>query len=109
MRAYKIGQASRIPGVHPNTLRKWRKEGKIKAIKLGRDWVYPEEELLRLLQKERENAVALYARVSSHDQKKDLETQLEFLRAKISENFSFDKIYEIKDVASGLKGDRKDC
>jgi len=39
MRAYKIGQASRIPGVHPNTLRKWRKEGKIKAIKLGRDWV----------------------------------------------------------------------
>jgi len=39
MRAYKIGQASRIPGVHPNTLRKWRKEGKIKAIKPGRDWV----------------------------------------------------------------------
>jgi len=37
MRAYKIGQASRILGVHPNTLRKWRKEGKIKAIKLGRD------------------------------------------------------------------------
>ncbi|RUM43205.1 MAG: MerR family transcriptional regulator, partial [Desulfurobacterium sp.] len=25
MRGYKIGEASRILGVHPNTLRKWEK------------------------------------------------------------------------------------
>ena len=78
VRAYKIGQASKMLGVHPNTLRRWRKEGKIKAVKVGRDWVYPEEEILRLLQMERDNAVALYARVSSHDQKKDLELSLSF-------------------------------
>jgi len=105
VRAYKIGQASKMLGVHPNTLRRWRKEGKIKAVKVGRDWVYPEEEILRLLQMERDNAVALYARVSSHDQKKDLETQLEFLRQKVAKDF--EKVYEIKDIASGLKGDRK--
>jgi len=105
VRAYKIGQASKMLGVHPNTLRNWRKQGKIKAVKVGRDWVYPEEEILRLLQMERDNAVALYARVSSHDQKKDLETQLEFLRQKVAKDF--EKAYEIKDVASGLKGDRK--
>ena len=105
MGAYKIGQASKMLGVHPNTLRKWRKEGKIKAVRVGRDWVYPEEEILRLLQMERDNAVALYARVSSHDQKKDLETQLEFLRQKVAKDF--EEVYEIKDITSGLKGDRK--
>jgi len=40
MRGYKIGEASRILGVHPNTLRKWEKEGKIKAIRIGRDRVF---------------------------------------------------------------------
>ena len=80
MRGYKIGEASRILGVHPNTLRKWEKEGKIKAIRIGRDRVFLEEEIMKLLGKERDNAVAIYARVSSRDQKKDLEVQLEYLK-----------------------------
>ncbi|RLB12781.1 MAG: hypothetical protein DRG39_01035 [Deltaproteobacteria bacterium] len=37
MRGYKIGETSRIFGVHPNTLRKWEKEGKVKAVRMGRD------------------------------------------------------------------------
>ena len=51
------------------------------------------------------NAVAIYARVSSHEKKKELESQLEFLRKAVSGNFS--QIYEIKDIASGIKGNRK--
>ncbi len=105
MRGYKIGEASRILGVHPNTLRKWEKEGKIKAIRIGRDRVFLEEEIMRLLGKERDNAVAIYARVSSRDQSEDLERQLEYLRQKLPT--TYDKVYEIKDIGSGLNGKRK--
>jgi excisionase family DNA binding protein len=105
MRGYKIGEASRILGVHPNTLRKWEKEGKIKAIRIGRDRVFLEEEIMKLLGKERDNAAAIYARVSSRDQKKDLEVQLEYLKQKVPS--TYDRVYEIKDIGSGLNGKRK--
>ena len=59
---YRIGDAARILGVSVQTLRRWDKD--------------------------RPNAVAIYARVSSHDQKKELESQLEFLRKAVSGNFS---------------------
>jgi len=101
----KIGEASRILGVHPNTLRKWEKEGKIRAVRIGRDRVFLEEEIMKLLGKDRDNAVAVYARVSSRDQKKDLETQLEYLRQKLPA--TYDKVYEIKDIGSGLNGKRR--
>jgi len=46
-------------------------------------------EFIQILGKERDNAVAVYARVSSRDQKKDLEQKLPE---------SYDKVYEIKDI-----------
>jgi DNA-binding transcriptional MerR regulator len=41
MRSYKIGEASKILGVHPNTLRKWEKEGKIMVMKHSRSFLKP--------------------------------------------------------------------
>ena len=102
---YRIGEAARILGVSPSTLRRWDKEGKIKPIRIGRDRLYPESTLLKLLGRELSNAVAIYARVSSHDQKKDLETQLEFLRCAVAGKY--EEVYEVKDIASGIKGNRK--
>jgi len=102
---YRIGDAARILGVSPSTLRRWDKEGKLKPVRIGRDRLYPESALLRLLGQERPNAVAIYARVSSHDQKKDLETQLDFLRQAVAGKY--EEVYEVKDVASGIKGNRK--
>jgi predicted site-specific integrase-resolvase len=52
-----------------------------------------------------DNAVAIYGRVSSADQKKDLERQLEYLRKQVEGKY--EKIYEIKDIASGIKEGRK--
>ncbi len=104
-RMYRIGDAARILGVSVSTLRRWDKEGKLKAVRIGRDRLYPESTLLKLLGRERPNAVAIYARVSSHDQRKDLETQLEFLRRAVTGKY--EEIYEVKDVASGIKGNRK--
>ena len=80
-------------------------EGKLKPVRVGRDRFYPESLLLRVLGQESPNAVAIYARVSSHDQKKDLETQLEFLRKAVVGKY--ETVYEVKDIASGIKGNRK--
>jgi len=104
-RMYRIGDAARILGVSPSTLRRWDKEGKLKPIRIGRDRLYPESALLKLLGQERPNAVAIYARVFSHDRKKDLETQLDFLRRAVAGKY--EEVYEIKDIASGIKGNRK--
>jgi excisionase family DNA binding protein len=35
--------------VKPATVRKWIREGKLKAVKLGRLWRIPEEELQRFI------------------------------------------------------------
>jgi len=89
----------------PSTLRRWDKEGKLQPIQVAQDSLYPESLLLKLLGQERPNAVAIYARVSSHDQRKDLERQLSFLRQAVTGRF--EEVYEVKDIASGIKGNRK--
>ena len=104
-RLYRIGDAARILGVSVQTLRRWDKEGKLKPIRVGKERRYKEEDLLKFLGDDRSNAVAVYARVSPHDQRKDLEAQLEFLRRAVFGNFS--QIYEVKDIASGIKASRK--
>ena len=50
--------------------------------------------------------MALYARVSGHDQKQDLERQLARLRT-CSRTFGLPVVREIKEVGSGLNGHRK--
>ena len=39
----KIKDVASILGVHPNTIRRWIKSGKLKATKVGRDWKISEE------------------------------------------------------------------
>ena|GEM_PF-6670439 len=87
------------------TLRRWDKEGKLKPVRIGKERRYREEDLLKFIGEDRPNAVAIYARVSSHDQRKDLEAQIEFLRRAVAGSFS--QVYEVRDIASGLKGNRK--
>ena len=104
-------------GIHPNTLRRWEREGKIRVVRTpkGRRRI-PESEVKRLLGiKEEEGKgikgdvkkrVAIYARVSSYDQKNDLERQKEELIVNAVE-----KGYEIKDIiteiSSGLNENRR--
>jgi len=73
---YRIKEALEILGVHPKTLRRWAREGKIKVVRtVGGIRRIPESEIRRLLGEEvkrvdeiREVRVVLYARVSSYDQ-----------------------------------------
>jgi len=113
---YRIKEVAEILGVHPKTVQRWAREGKIKVIyTVGGRRRIPESELKKLLGEQverldevRDVRVILYARVSSYDQEKhgDLDRQLELLR-NIARKKGYKIVAEIKDRASGLKEDRK--
>jgi len=110
-RLFTLKEACRILGIHPNTLRKWDRNGKIRVVRtIGGRRRIPESEIKRLLgiNESTNNNVAIYVRVSSYDQKKkgDLDRQkqslLEYAKAK---NYNVTTI--IEDIASGLNENRK--
>lgn len=92
-------KAAKILGVHPNTLRKWAKEGKIKYIKSASGQRrYNVDDYLG---KNTKAETICYCRVSSYKQKDDLRRQIEFMQTK----FPDAKI--IKDIGSGINFKRK--
>ena len=104
---YTVKQASEVLGVHPKTIQKWDKEGKIKVIRTpgGRRRI-PESEIKRLLGiKPEEGLIIGYARVSNHTQKDDLERQIEAIREYARERGW--EIQILKDIGSGLSENRK--
>jgi len=103
-------EACRRLGIHFVTLKRWIYSGRIRAVKTptGR-WMIPESEVERIIGGKvtiKETRAIIYARVSSSDQKDDLERQIENLL-----NYCSAKGYKVvevlKDVASGLKTDRR--
>ncbi|HIC96226.1 TPA: IS607 family transposase, partial [Candidatus Bipolaricaulota bacterium] len=106
---YYAAEAARMLGVTPQTLRLWVRQGKIKALKTpGGRYRYPLSEIRRLrgdITIDRKRAI-LYARVSSTDQKSDLEEQLNFLKKKASE-MGLEVVKVLKDTASGLDESRR--
>ena len=103
-----IGKASKLLGVSIDTLRRWEKEGKIKSertIKGHRR--YDEGDLTGLKKRHvSDDKMTLgYARVSSHDQKKDLNRQIELLESYCSANGWKHEI--LKDLGSGLNYQKK--
>ena len=89
-------EAARILGVHTGTLRRWENEGKIKAIKTPggqRRYILPGES--------KSVKTVLYARVSTHSQRDDLQRQIEFLQQRYPEGEI------ISEVGSGLNFRRR--
>lgn len=85
--------------VHPNTLRQWADNGKIKHIRTpAGQRLYDIESFVGQIIAKRK---ICYCRVSSYKQKDDLARQIEFMREKFPD-------YEIiKDIGSGLNFKRK--
>jgi putative resolvase len=79
-RYIKIGEAARLLGVTPQTVRRWEREGQIMPVRRsdGGTRYYDLNQLLGLKELESDLTVA-YARVSSRDQKEDLKRQVERL------------------------------
>ena len=106
---YRTREVAELLNISVSGVKKWIKEGKLRAIRVGRFWMVPESEVRRILSGVKPNEVraVIYARVSSHKQKKDgnLDRQVERLRSYCSAK-GYRVIDVITDVASGLKEDR---
>ena len=99
---YTIREACDILQIDATTLRRWDREGKIHCIRLSNNFRrVPEEEINRILGVKSNRIDAIYARVSSSDQKNDLYNQINRLKSLYPDAQVF------SDIKSELKFNRK--
>ena len=99
---YTLRDACEILQIDPTTLRKWDREGKIRCARLSNNFRrVPESEINRILGVKNNRTSLIYARVSSHDQKADLDRQIQKLQTVSPES------RVISDIRSGMKFNRK--
>ena len=93
-------EASKILGLHANTLRKYADEGRIRTFKtaIGQRR-YDVESFIGAVEAKR--TVVCYCRVSSHAQKPDLERQVQSMRER------FPEAEIVQDIGSALNYQRK--
>src|SRR5215472_16975570 len=106
-RLLRSGEVAKRLGLHPLTIRRWVKEGKISAIPIGREARIPITEDERLLGEQRGGIIILYARVSGHDQKEDLQRQVQQLEQWALLARTGQKTLTLTDIGSGLDTERK--
>jgi len=106
MKLYRTGKVAEILGVNRVTVIRWIKQGKIKAMRIGKEFRIPEDEVKRLLKGKVANTAVIYARISSSDQKSDLQKQVEYLKQYCSAK-GYNVVDILTDVASGLNEKRK--
>lgn len=97
----------RVLGITRQTLTKYVKNGTIHVTTLpnGR-YDYNEESVYRFLNKDVKRKTYIYARVSTSNQKKDLENQIEMLKQFcFSAGYTVDGIY--KDIANGISFEKR--
>lgn len=104
-RLVKIGEASRLLGISPGTLRKWELSGEITPARKSKGGTryYAIEDLAGL--NTSELPTLAYARVSSHDQKADLDRQHAMLEAYCAAKGWRSEI--IRDLGSGMNYSKK--
>ena len=106
---YKLSDFAKLMGVSRSAVIKWIKQGKIRAVEIHGRWYIPESELEKLIKGTYAvvKRVAIYARVSGNTQKDDLERQIASLEDYVRKQFPQANYVIVKDIASGLKEDRK--
>jgi predicted site-specific integrase-resolvase len=110
MRLGKVGDVSKLLGIHRNTVIKWHETGELKPDKISTagtrfyDLDRVEKLFLKTQQKNRPNLTACYSRVSTHDQKNDLKRQMENLTSFcIANGWNY---VSLSDIGSGLNFNR---
>lgn len=104
---FRLSQAAHELGLHPITVRRWIKAGRIQAIQVGREVRIPRTEIEKIVGTLDGRLVVLYARVSGHGQKGELDTQIERLRAWAAIERKGAELLQLSDVGSGLKASRR--
>ena len=103
-----IGKAAEILGVHPETLRRWERMGKIEVERTPTN--RRQYDLSKLYQiapraSDGSGSTLAYARVSSRDQKDDLETQVSLLEAYCAANRWEYRV--LTDIGSGMNYNKR--
>jgi len=93
---FRLSQAAHELGLHPITVRRWIKAGRI-----------PRAAIEKIVGTLNGRLVVLYGRVSGHGQTGDLDTQVERLRAFAQAERKDAEILVLSDVGSGLKASRR--
>src|SRR5260370_42242525 len=107
-RMLRSGEVAKRLGLHPLTVRRWVKEGKIAGVQIGREARIPITEVERLLGEQRAGMIVLYGRVSGHDQKDDLQRQVEQLEQWAHVARKGKPTLPLTDIGSVLTTERKD-
>src|SRR5260221_1432020 len=103
----RVGVAAYELGLHPFTVRRWIKLGKIQAVRIGLEARIPRSEIERLRGSTNERLLVLYGRVSGQGQKDDLDTQLERLQGWAKAERAGRKTLVLSEIGSGLKASRR--
>jgi predicted site-specific integrase-resolvase len=103
----RISRAAHELGLHPFTVRKWIKQGKIQAIRVDNEAGVPRSEIERLAGKTDGRLIVLYGRVSGQGQKSDLDTQLERLQVWAAWQRADKQTLVLSDIGSGLSATRR--
>ncbi len=103
----RVSRAAHELGLHPFTVRKWMKAGKIQAIRVGNEARIPRSEIERLVGKIDGRLLVLYGRVSEHGQKDDLDIQIQRLQAWAATERRGQETMVLSDIGSGLKASRR--
>ena len=104
---FRSGEVAKRLGLHPLTVRRWVKAGKIAAVQIGREARIPITEVERLLGEQRAGLLVLYGRVSGHDQQPELQRQVEQLEQWALVARTGQKTLTLTDIGSGLNAERK--
>ncbi len=103
----RVGVAAHELGLHPFTVRRWIKQGKIQAVRVGLEARIPRIEIERLIGKADERLLVLYGRVSGQVQRDDLETQLARLERWAKTERPGIQAVVLSDIGSGLSTTRR--
>lgn len=104
----KANKVLKILQVTRPTLVSYIKSGKIKATRLTNGyWDYDDDSVYELAGLKDQRKVVVYSRVSTNNQKKSLESQIEANIKWANKNgYKIDEVYQ--DIASGMNFDRND-
>jgi excisionase family DNA binding protein len=103
----RVSKAAHELGLHPLTVRKWIKAGRIAAIRVGNEARIPRSEIERLVGQTDGRLLILYARVSGYGQKEDLDIQIQRLQAWAASERKGQETLVLSDIGSGLKATRR--
>lgn len=103
----RVGAAAHELGLHPMTVRRWIKAGRIRVVQVGREARIPRAEIERMVGTIDGRLLVLYGRVSGHGQKDDLEVQLERLQTWAATERKGMETLVLSDIGSGLKASRR--